>query len=850
MKAKTIIFISSIVIIIAVSGYLMVQEGKENTRLETLNNLNLNSQSSPATIEIDRINRGGRDLDYVFDSDGFIRIISNGKERSKMGFAIQGNGETKTSSDFTWTINKTREWVNTSVYHPWNETFSWWDESGYWKYNITLDNNNPSFNWKINLAIDKKTKITHIITNNRGETIRNTKFWYLYTLPRNSKVWDGSKFITGSLDNPINREGNFNNYTELRINGFTLKLDDLVESGATISNFYLGNGQPLGYPNKLFLGIGVTKGNGNFRDGVTVSLDPTTTSFSTGIQSGIPRADFSNSGNAGASDNNYATTTTAGNNLSISNFSMLESEGGEVPDDAIIQGFQFEIEATTSGGGSARLFGDMSPDWGTTILSSDSNYKDIETPEGFWPYGSSSMLYNRRWAINEISNDNLQIIARSSDPIDLLVTLKIDSARLKITYTTAAVNNITERPLNGTTWYWLPLSEEPSINFNSTIYHYSFDEINFATSNRTGNKGLYDFFGGVMDDNRTGIIGQSVYFSSSPNTQFKPGAIDLIETKQNITLAGWVYFDANSGQDYIYDKSIGAAATNFAWRLYRGQGGANTDKIIFQLKNASLDTDSIFSPCRTTGTIPDGEWHHVAATYNGTTREIYIDGVLDRTCTNIVGDINNVGVFHVGTRSDEHNSFDMIGRLDEMFILDSTLNSSDILDLFNNGTVKQFYPSGFWEFKNKSIGGNNTLNLTLNKFSIPGGSSLNVSIGNSSGGTYVYGEEYDISSGTVNNLSVGTPINYSIKIIAYAGMDNFITPSWADDFNEVGWIKSAFDDCVYDASTNPTINNSLNCGGENFTCYNLGNVTIKGNITNFYQVQILDGCKLNVEGIL
>ena len=60
------------------------------------------------------------------------------------------------------------------------------------------------------------------------------------------------------------------------------------------------------------------------------------------------------------------------------------------------------------------------------------------------------------------------------------------------------------------------------------------------------------------------------------------------------------------------------------------------------------------------------------------------------------------------------------------------------------------------------------------------GSSINVSLGNSSGGTYVYGNEYSFSNNVANNIPLGTPNNYSLKFIFYAGnssANSFISPT-------------------------------------------------------------------------
>jgi hypothetical protein len=78
-----------------------------------------------------------------------------------------------------------------------------------------------------------------------------------------------------------------------------------------------------------------------------------------------------------------------------------------------------------------------------------------------------------------------------------------------------------------------------------------------------------------------------------------------------------------------------------------------------------------------------GAWHHVAATWDGVNRAIYVDGALAAGPTAASGlDVPDTGTFRIGsTNSGEY--FD--GLLDEVAVFDEPLGQSAIQNYMNNG---------------------------------------------------------------------------------------------------------------------------------------------------------------------
>ena len=84
------------------------------------------------------------------------------------------------------------------------------------------------------------------------------------------------------------------------------------------------------------------------------------------------------------------------------------------------------------------------------------------------------------------------------------------------------------------------------------------------------------------------------------------------------------------------------------------------------------------------------QWHHVACTFDGTNARIYLDGVLDKTSAAVSGSISTstspliIGAFEY---SPEVYYYQFRGELDEVAIYDRVLSSSEVLALYQAGTV-------------------------------------------------------------------------------------------------------------------------------------------------------------------
>lgn len=136
-----------------------------------------------------------------------------------------------------------------------------------------------------------------------------------------------------------------------------------------------------------------------------------------------------------------------------------------------------------------------------------------------------------------------------------------------------------------------------------------------------------------------------------------------------ITVEAWVYpaflptSGAVIGKNYLNSYYFGIESTGRI--LFIPKGGGN------------------FLRSRVTGTVKINQWTHIAATYNGTTTSIFINGVLDTSRTGITGIITaNFDSLYIGAdRAGGIPAFFFNGKLDNVRIWSSARTASEI---YNN----------------------------------------------------------------------------------------------------------------------------------------------------------------------
>lgn len=85
-----------------------------------------------------------------------------------------------------------------------------------------------------------------------------------------------------------------------------------------------------------------------------------------------------------------------------------------------------------------------------------------------------------------------------------------------------------------------------------------------------------------------------------------------------LTIESWVRFDGNSN-DFIFEKGN----VNTQYSLF-----SHGSDIVFRTKHASDSGYDTLSPSKSTAGITNGQWHHIVGSWDGSTKRIYVDGIL------------------------------------------------------------------------------------------------------------------------------------------------------------------------------------------------------------------------------
>ncbi len=155
------------------------------------------------------------------------------------------------------------------------------------------------------------------------------------------------------------------------------------------------------------------------------------------------------------------------------------------------------------------------------------------------------------------------------------------------------------------------------------------------------------------------------------------------------------------------------------------------------------------------GDINDGNWHHISATYNGSTMSLYTDGALKATSTNYSGDLpTNDGALWIGANYSSVDSANFNGTIDEIRIWNTSLSADEIYEHYVSNLNK--YDTDKWSFYiNQSKNSTDSLDI----------------------GTYTYQGFAKDTSGNENSTEERT---LTIKTDIVYPLINFIAPTPAN----------------------------------------------------------------------
>lgn len=176
-----------------------------------------------------------------------------------------------------------------------------------------------------------------------------------------------------------------------------------------------------------------------------------------------------------------------------------------------------------------------------------------------------------------------------------------------------------------------------------------------------------------------GKIGKARSFNGSSDFVSITDAASLRPT--SVTVDTWIK-TSTAGTQALVDKSRGSGVGS---SYYLGIGGLSAACSNTAAVNFTAGTGAAWVQLCGVASVNDGNWHHVAATYDGTAANIYLDGKLDATGTlsqalNYVASAN----LFFGKYNSAGNSF-FNGTLDEVRVSSSVRTADEIRQAYEIG---------------------------------------------------------------------------------------------------------------------------------------------------------------------
>ena len=178
--------------------------------------------------------------------------------------------------------------------------------------------------------------------------------------------------------------------------------------------------------------------------------------------------------------------------------------------------------------------------------------------------------------------------------------------------------------------------------------------------------GLGAQLGGTWDS------GTALYCDGYEDYAYAPD--DNVFEPAQFTLSLWVYSDNFGSCPSNHCSLVSHGNTNaspYGYWLITDGGGT----LRFTIADGSNET-SVYGATLSTGT-----WHHVAATFDGTSTTLYLDGAQVGTASLGHGIAYNDDPFIVGAVPDRR--YDHYGYLEEVMLYDWALGDTDVGDLFD-----------------------------------------------------------------------------------------------------------------------------------------------------------------------
>ncbi|GIV98404.1 MAG: hypothetical protein KatS3mg057_3061 [Herpetosiphonaceae bacterium] len=270
------------------------------------------------------------------------------------------------------------------------------------------------------------------------------------------------------------------------------------------------------------------------------------------------------------------------------------------------------------------------------------------------------------------------------------------------------LNNATDQSLNV---LGLTVFNDLIIN-NGLVGYWKLDE---GAGSNTADSSGYGNTGTLSSPSWTTVVPPAVSYTNPAALDFD-GSDDSVtiadessfDLQGQITIAAWIKVDSfNKNWQAIITKG------DSAWRLHRYN---DRDTVAFGtsgLSNTDLESSS---------SINDGQWHHIAAVYDGSRKSIYIDGALDASVAASGSIATNDWPVLIGENAEmSGRHFD--GQIDDVRIYNRALSEEEIANLGSGGQpdivrATTTITNGPLEIEGDLLLNAGTLDVGINNYSI------------------------------------------------------------------------------------------------------------------------------------
>ena len=185
-----------------------------------------------------------------------------------------------------------------------------------------------------------------------------------------------------------------------------------------------------------------------------------------------------------------------------------------------------------------------------------------------------------------------------------------------------------------------------------------------------------------MSENEVSGTNSNMTYSSLNGGHFIFNNVSSVSTISNypalnptteLTIESWVNFDANS-DDFIFEKGN----VNTQYSLF-----SHSTDIVFRTYHSGDVTYHTQNPAKSTVGVVNGQWHHIVGSWDGSTKRIYIDGILKDSVSKSGNLITQTTGAAIGRFGGTSTGYFFGGKIAKVSVYNKGLSASEVLQNYN-----------------------------------------------------------------------------------------------------------------------------------------------------------------------